>query len=117
MPIGPVVIAVHLASAWVPFTSESKEAIAHYPEILKELTFSLQECGRRLSIFINKRRRAAEAQRKHQYITRYIPHLALGLKELLDLGDRQETMIVSNLTTMLEKSRLEVPEKSPKSKK
>ncbi len=117
MPIGPVVIAVHLASAWVPFTSESKEAIAHYPEILKELTFSLQECGRRLSIFINKRRRAAEAQRKHQYITRYIPHLALGLKQLLDLGDRQETMIVSNLTTMLEKSRLEVPEKSPKSKK
>lgn len=117
MPVGPVVIAVHLASAWVPFTSESKEAIAHYPEILKELTFSLQECGRRLSIYINRRRRVAEAARKHQYITRYIPHLALGLKQVLDLGDRQESKIVTNLTTMLEKSRLEVHEQNAKSKK
>ena len=37
---------VHIASVWVPFTSESKEAIAHYPEILKEIRLALQECGR-----------------------------------------------------------------------
>ena len=35
MPTGPVTIFVHIASVWVPFTSESKEAIAHYPEIIK----------------------------------------------------------------------------------
>ncbi len=28
---------VHIASVWVPFTSESKEAVAAYPEIQKEL--------------------------------------------------------------------------------
>src|SRR3989344_1372100 len=37
LPIGPVVLLVHIASVWVPFTSESKEAIAHYPEIVKEI--------------------------------------------------------------------------------
>jgi DNA topoisomerase-6 subunit B len=37
LPLGPVVLMVHMASVWVPFTSESKEAIAHYPEILKEI--------------------------------------------------------------------------------
>lgn len=116
-PIGPIVIAVHLASAWVPFTSESKEAIAHYPEILRELTFALQECGRQLSLYINKRKRAAEAERKHQYITRYIPHLALGLKEVLVLNDRQERKVVSDLTTMLEKSRLDVQHVKPAAKK
>jgi DNA topoisomerase VI subunit B len=51
LPLGPVVILVHMASVWVPFTSESKEAIAHYPEIIKEMSFALQECGRRLSVF------------------------------------------------------------------
>ncbi|MDH3284942.1 MAG: DNA topoisomerase VI subunit B, partial [Acidobacteriota bacterium] len=36
-PAGPMILFVHLASVWVPFTSESKEAIASYPEIIKEI--------------------------------------------------------------------------------
>jgi DNA topoisomerase-6 subunit B len=108
LPVGPMLITVHLASAWVPFTSESKEAVAHYPEILRELTFALQECGRRLSIYLKKRKRTAEAERKRKYITQYIPHLALGLKEVLELSDRQETKVVNNLTSMLEKTKLDV---------
>ena len=31
LPQGPVLIVVHMVSVWVPFTSEAKEAIAHYP--------------------------------------------------------------------------------------
>jgi len=31
LPAGPVTLLVHIASVWVPFTSESKEAIAHHP--------------------------------------------------------------------------------------
>src|SRR5262249_51379097 len=33
LPSGPVTVMVHVASVWVPFTSESKEAVAGYPEI------------------------------------------------------------------------------------
>src|SRR5215470_3203397 len=47
LPSGPMVILVHMASVWVPFTSESKEAIADYDEIRKEIKLALQECGRR----------------------------------------------------------------------
>jgi DNA topoisomerase-6 subunit B len=108
LPVGPVVIMVHMASVWVPFTSESKEAIAHYPEIIKEMTFALQECGRRLSVFLKKRKRLMEAERKHNYMVKYIPHLALGLKEVLHLSDNQEKKVVTNLNSMLEKTHLEV---------
>ena len=59
-------ILVHMASVWVPFTSESKEAIAHYPEIIKEMTFALQECGRQLSVYLSRRRREAEAAAQAQ---------------------------------------------------
>jgi len=107
MPIGPMVVMVHMASVWVPFTSESKEAIAHYPEIIREMTFALQECGRQLSVFLSKRRRLEEMQRKKNYIALYIPHLALGLKDILDLNDRQEKVIISTLNKMLEKTHLE----------
>jgi DNA topoisomerase VI subunit B len=106
-PIGPMVVMVHMASVWVPFTSESKEAIAHYPEIIKEMTFALQEAGRRLSVFVRKRQRAAEVERKKNYISLYIPHLALGLKEILDLSDKQESVVISKLNEMLEKTHLE----------
>ena len=51
LPAGPMVIFVHIASVWVPFTSESKEAIADYDEIRKEIKLALQECGRRLGVF------------------------------------------------------------------
>jgi DNA topoisomerase-6 subunit B len=109
LPLGPVVIMVHMASVWVPFTSESKEAIAHYPEIIREITFGLQECGRRLAVFLHKRRRLAEQDRKRSYIALYIPHLALGLKDILDLSEREEARVVSSLNDLLERTHLETP--------
>jgi len=108
LPLGPMVILVHIASVWVPFTSESKEAIAHYPEILKEITFCLQECGRRLSVYLRRRKRQAEAERKHDYMSMYIPHMAIGLKDMLDLSDRQETAVKDQLHKLLERTHLDV---------
>jgi DNA topoisomerase-6 subunit B len=107
VPQGPIVLMLHIASVWVPFTSESKEAIAHYPEIIKELTFALQDVGRKLSIFLSKRKRAAEQVRKRNYIEMYIPHMALGIAEIMDLDEKQEVRIVDQLTDMLERTHLE----------
>jgi len=105
LPTGPAIIVVHMASVWVPFTSESKEAIAHYPEIIKEIRLALQGCGRRMSLHVKRRRREAEAERKRSYIEKYIPHIGIGLREVLGLSARQETTVVNKLTTMLRKSR------------
>lgn len=107
LPIGPLIILVHIASVWVPFTSESKEAIAHYPEIIKEIVFGLQECGRRLAVHLRRRHRQAEIERKKNYIEMYLPHLALGMKQILELDDRQEQNIISKLQRMLERTHLE----------
>ncbi len=114
LPIGPLVILVHIASVWVPFTSESKEAIAHYPEIIREITFALQECGRRLAVHLSRRRRQAEMERKKNYIELYLPHLALGLRQILALNDRQEKAIVSRLKRRLERTHLETKGRPPK---
>jgi len=105
LPTGPLVIMVHMASVWVPFTSESKEAVAHYPEIIKQVRLALQECGRKLAVFIRRRRKAVESERKKAYIQRYIPHVAIALREMLELSERQEKTIVTQLTDLLERSR------------
>jgi DNA topoisomerase-6 subunit B len=105
LPTGPVVIMVHMASVWVPFTSESKEAVAHYPEIIKEVRLALQECGRKLSMFVRRRRKAAESERKKAFIQKYIPHIAIALREMLELSDRHEKTMIRQLTDVLERSR------------
>ena len=56
LPFAPMAIFIHLASVWVPFTSEAKEAVAHYPELLREITLALQECGRKLAQSLRARR-------------------------------------------------------------
>src|SRR5439155_761096 len=63
-PAGPMVVFVHMASVWVPFTSESKEAIADYDEIRKEITLALREAGRRLGVFLKRRSRAHDEYKR-----------------------------------------------------
>jgi DNA topoisomerase VI subunit B len=58
------------------------------------MTLALQECGRRLSVFLNKRRRDLEAARKRNYMELYIPHLAQGLKDILALPDKEKDIAV-----------------------
>ncbi|MBM3318166.1 MAG: DNA topoisomerase VI subunit B, partial [Candidatus Eisenbacteria bacterium] len=105
LPAGPLVLALHIASAWVPFTSESKEAVAHYPEILRETRLALQECGRRLAVHIGRHRRLADAHKKHSYIQKYIPQIGIALQEILGLTDGQREETVATLTDVLQRSR------------
>jgi DNA topoisomerase-6 subunit B len=72
LPAGPMVVFVHMASVWVPFTSESKEAIADYDEIRKEIRLALQECGRRLGVFLRRRERAKSEFRRRNIFELYI---------------------------------------------
>jgi DNA topoisomerase-6 subunit B len=100
-----MMLMVHIASVWVPFTSESKEAIAHYPEIIKEIRLGLQECGRRVATHIRKRRRAADEAKKRAYIEKYIPQVAVGLQQILGFSDKERDRVVTDLSDVLERSR------------
>ena len=105
IPQGPCTILVHIASVWVPFTSESKEAIAHYPEIIKEIKLALQECGRMLGSYMNKKKRVSDELKKRSYIERYIPHVASALKEIIGLKPDEEKMLENQLKELLERKR------------
>src|SRR5437870_2943565 len=82
LPAGPMVIFVHMASVWVPFTSESKEAIAEYDEIRKEITLALRECGRRLGAFLRRRERADSEHRRRNIFELYIEEVVESCNRL-----------------------------------
>jgi DNA topoisomerase-6 subunit B len=75
LPQAPMVIMVHMASVWVPFTSESKEAIADYDEIRKEIRLAMQDCGRKLQAYLNRRKRQRYEGQRRNIFERYIGEL------------------------------------------
>ena len=82
LPQAPVVILIHMASVWVPFTSESKEAIADYDEIRAQIKLALAECGRRLHTYLRrKKKRLHHAQRRDVFF-RYINEVVTSCRSI-----------------------------------
>jgi DNA topoisomerase-6 subunit B len=105
MPVGQAAVIVHIASVWVPFTSESKEAIAHYPEMIKEIRLAIQDCGRKLGRYLKRQHRVYDELKKRSYIEKYIPHIGEALKVILSLPEPQIKRVVVDLKSILERSR------------
>ncbi len=82
LPVGPMALLVHIASVWVPFTSESKEAVAHYPDIMKEIQLAAQECGRKLAAFIRKRKAADYQAQRRSIFELYIEEVAAAIGKI-----------------------------------
>jgi DNA topoisomerase-6 subunit B len=89
LPQAPMAIAVHLASVWVPFTSEAKEAVAQYDELLKEMKLAIQECGRKLAAHVRARAHAEGEMKRRGIFERYIPEVAGAISEILHLEKAQ----------------------------
>ncbi len=81
-PVGPLVIMIHMASVWVPFTSESKEAIADYDEIRKEMKLALMECGRKLGMYLKKRARMRREGERRDVFQKYIGEIAKAVSAI-----------------------------------
>ena len=101
LPLGPVVLMVHIASVWVPFTSEAKEAIAHYPEIIKQIKLSLQDVGRKLGSYIRKTVKAREQKERASLFEKYIPEVASSLSVL---SGEKKSSIEEHLKKILKKN-------------
>ena len=82
LPSGPITIMIHIASVWVPFTSESKEAIAAYPEIQRELRLALQAVGRQLGTFMRRRQRAKQEGQRRNIFLRYLREVATAVSQI-----------------------------------
>jgi len=105
LPIGPMLLMVHIASVWVPFTSESKEAIAHYPEIIREIQLAVQDCGRKLGMYLRKRKRIQQELDKRRYIETYLPYIGEALQDILALKQKQVNTVITKLKRVLERTR------------
>ncbi|QGN06548.1 DNA topoisomerase VI subunit B [Halorhabdus sp. CBA1104] len=92
LPNGPAVVMVHVASTNVPFTSESKDAIANVPAIEDEIELAIREAARELKSFLNKRRSMQKRREKQDKLGTILPEMATKLsavtgRKALDIDD------------------------------
>ncbi len=92
VPNGPGVVMVHVASTNVPFTSESKDAVANVPEIEHEIELAIREAARELKSYLNKRRSRQQRREKQNKLGTILPEMAEKLASVtgrnsLDIDD------------------------------
>ncbi|MDD1757293.1 MAG: DNA topoisomerase VI subunit B, partial [Methanotrichaceae archaeon] len=83
LPMGPAVLMMHIASTNIPFTSESKDAIADLPEILGEMELALKEVGRKLRRYLARQSVLSDRREKEEIIRKILPKIARKLSEIL----------------------------------
>ncbi|MEL7239642.1 MAG: hypothetical protein AAGK78_12345, partial [Planctomycetota bacterium] len=109
VPEGPVVVFVHMASVWVPFTSESKEAVADYDEIRKEIQLAIKECGRKLNTFIRRKQRVARENQRRDVFAKYIGEVVSACEKMTDGLDPEK---LYEQLKLVAKSRTEVADRT-----
>jgi len=84
VPVGPVVLLVHIASTNIPFTSESKDAVADMPEILAEIDLGMKEVARKLRRYLGRQSLLTERREKEEIIRKILPRIAQKLSDVLE---------------------------------
>jgi DNA topoisomerase-6 subunit B len=97
LPQGPVTVMVHMASVWVPFTSESKEAIAGYPEIQKELRLGLQAVGRKLGMYLNRKVKVKQEGERRSIFLRYLGEVAEAVGVIEEYDEKKKKALYEKL--------------------
>lgn len=84
IPVGPVILLIHVASINVPFTSESKDAIADIPVIKEEIDLAIKEVARKLKHYLSKQSNLKKRREKEIIITKVLPKLAAKVAHVLE---------------------------------
>ena len=97
LPIGPAIILVHVASTHIPFTSESKEAIADVPEIIGEVELALKDVARRLKLYLSRQDNLEKRREKEEIIYSILPRIAKKVGEILERPTPDITPIIAKI--------------------
>ena len=98
IPTDAAVIMVHIASTNVPFTSESKDAVANIPELESEIELAVREAARELKSFLKKRRSMQQRRKKQDKLATILPEMA---EKLTEVTGRDELNIDDSLARIM----------------
>jgi DNA topoisomerase-6 subunit B len=97
LPTGPAVIVIHVASTHIPFTSESKDAVADVPEIMNEVELALKDVARKLKTYLSKQVNLSKRREKEEIIKKLLPRIADKVSQVVEKPTPDITPIVAKI--------------------
>ncbi len=97
LPVGPLVILVHVASTNVPFTSESKEAVANVEDIVGEIRLALQDAGRQLRDYLSRKKKLEKRREKEEIIAKILPLIVKKVSEILEREEPDISRVIARI--------------------
>ena len=96
----------------------SKEAIADYDEIRKEIRLALQDCGRKLSTYIRRRARQKREGERRSIFERYIPEVVAAVRSMTRVNtDQLRRDLLATARRITEQADIELDENGKPIKK
>ena len=97
IPIGPLVVSVHVASTKIPFTSESKDAIADIPEIVDEIELAVRDVARNLRNYLARQKLLEKRREKEEIIKKVLPKLVEKVSSIVGKEEPDIKPIVAKI--------------------
>jgi len=100
-PYGPLILLVHVYGVRIPYTSESKEAVAPVPKILEEIKAALRTAGRELKRYHQKSLKRKKAYEKFNLVGVMLPEIARKSASLLGRSVPDIDPVISKIANVL----------------
>lgn len=101
LPQGPMVLVVHIASTNVPFTSESKDAVANVPQMEGEIERAVREVSRDLKDHLKEERTKRKRKQKRDVIGDLLSDMTDKIENItedeIDSKKQSQARILNNL--------------------
>lgn len=90
VPYGPMIILVHVYGTRIPYTSESKEAVANVEDIVEEVKLAMRSLGRGVRKYLRKQQKRVKAREKFRLVQILLPEI--GRKSSSILGETEPSL-------------------------
>jgi DNA topoisomerase-6 subunit B len=97
LPVGPMVIYLHLVSTKIPFISESKEAVSEVEVISKKIEEVLREISRSLSKHINYIHLQKKREEQKEIIEKFFPLMVSKICKIIKKPTPDYTEILDKI--------------------
>jgi DNA topoisomerase VI B subunit len=105
LPKGPLLLLINVSGPYVHlmFKSQSKNALADDPELIKEIKYCLEAIGRRLRVYLNRKATLRKKERRASYIEKYIPTFVESIYTIATQGDSKykDKISITELETLM----------------
>ena len=101
VPFGPAIIFIHVYGIRIPFTSESKEAVANVQEIMEEVTLALKALGRGVKSFLGKREKREKIYEKFRLVNTLLPEIGRKSAQILGKDVPDMDAVISKVANVV----------------